>query len=348
MKHSRKLNNAEIAVFCDELSLLLPSGITVIDSMMLLERDAEAQAAREIYHSIVALIKDGLTFSEALAQTGLFSEYVIAMVALGEESGNTDIIIKKLADYYSQQRSIAQSIKSAVTYPLVMICMMLIILIVLLSRILPIFNQVFMQLGSGLTGVAGRLMLIGEALQSFSYILIFIVGALAAAFLIFRLNRRFHDRVMSLLQNGRHTGRFFLNIAYSKFAGAMSLVTAGGIDVFTGLEMAKRLAGNSIMDEKSEKCKECMKQGQYLYEGIREADIFKAQHQRLLQIANRTGDSDAVFRNISDYYEEAAIAGIRSILGAIEPTLVIVFSLIVGLVLMSVIMPLIGIMSGIG
>jgi type IV pilus assembly protein PilC len=102
------------------------------------------------------------------------------------------------------------------------------------------------------------------------------------------------------------------------------------------------------MDKKVKQCKEVLLKGDYLHEAMKEAGIFKSQHQRMLQIGFKSGNSEVVFDKISKYYEEATLNRIHRILGAIEPTLVIIFSLMVGLILLSVIMPLIGIMSSIG
>ena len=126
------------------------------------------------------------------------------------------------------------------------------------------------------------------------------------------------------------------------------MITAGGIDIYKGINLAQQLIDNDLMLAKIEKCKEILQKGDYLFEAIRDAEIFQAQHQRMLQIGFKTGDTDTVFEKISKYYEDYSISKIQKILGAIEPTLVIVFSLLVGLILMSVIMPLIGIMSSIG
>ena len=126
------------------------------------------------------------------------------------------------------------------------------------------------------------------------------------------------------------------------------MITAGGIDIYKGLELAGRLIDNKLMDEKVTACKEVLSGGGYLYEAIKEANIFRAQHQRMLQIGYRSGNSEVVFDKISKQYEDDTLSRIQKILGAIEPTLVIAFSLMVGLILLSVIMPLIGIMSSIG
>jgi type IV pilus assembly protein PilC len=168
-----------------------------------------------------------------------------------------------------------------------------------------------------------------------------------AAFIIFKVPKA-NSWFKSKLHRWSVTRNFYLDIAYSRFAGALSMVTAGGIDIYKGIDLANRLIDNSIMEEKIKKCKEELLKGDYLHEAMKESGIFRAQHQRMLQIGFKSGNSEVVFDKISQYYEEATLNRIQKILGAIEPTLVIVFSLMVGLILLSVIMPLIGIMSSIG
>ena len=326
MKKVKKLSNSEVAAFCSQLALLFPAGIPPMESIHLMAEDTVSAEGKALLTGIEQSLRSGLNFHEALEATGVFPDYVVSMILLGEESGNLDVITKKLADYYEQQCYISESIKSAISYPLVMICLTLLILVVLLAKILPIFNQVFIQLGSELTGVSRQLMHLGKVVQSISgTLVIFFVLCAIIGVVLYK-----HPK------------------AHTWCANQLSMITAGGIDIYKGLELANQLIGNNLMTEKIKVCTEVLHRGDYIYEAMREAGIFQAQHQRILQIGYRSGNSDVVFEKISKYYEDATLTRINKILGAIEPTLVIVFSLLVGMILLSVIMPLIGIMSSIG
>lgn len=348
MKKTKRLNQEEVASFCSQLSLLLPAGITPYEAIILIREDTPDVKGKEILDQLEAALKDGLSFHEALKNTSVFPEYVLSMVLLGEESGTLDIVIKKLADYYEQQCSISASIKNAISYPIVMVCLMLIILVVLLTKILPIFNQVFLQLGSELTGVAAQLMTIGNLIESVSVFLILLATLAAIAFVIINYIPKLHKQWLHFIHTNKLTRNFFLGIAYARFASAMSMTTASGVDLFHGLSMAKMLVGNEIVAEKIDLCAEAISSGDYLYEAMKKAGIFQSKHLRMLQLGQRSGEMDAVLTKISTYYEEETLTRMHRILGAIEPTLVIFFSLMVGLILLSVIMPLIGIMSSIG
>lgn len=348
MKRIKKLTQEEIASFCNQLSLLLPAGITPYEAILLIREDTPDVKGKEILEQLETALKNGLSFHEALKNTSVFPEYVLSMVLLGEESGNLDLVIKKLAEYYEQQCSISSSIKNAISYPLVMVCLMLIILIILLAKILPIFNQVFMQLGSELTGIAAQLMSIGAIMESISGIFITLMLLFIITFVVIYHTPHMKKKWLNFLHTNKLTRNFFLDIAYARFASAMSMITASGVDLFRGLALASNLVDNEIVSEKIKLCSEAIANGDYLYEAMKKAEIFQAKHLRMLQLGQRSGEVDTVLSKISSHYEEATLSRLQRILGAIEPTLVIFFSLSVGFILLSVIMPLIGIMSSIG
>lgn len=348
MKKSKRLSNNEVAVFCSQLSLLLPAGITPFESIHLMAEDTATPEGKALLTGIEEALRDGQSFHEALKTADVFPDYVVSMIFLGEESGNLDIIAKKLADYYEQQCIISESIKNAVSYPLIMICLMLLILVILLTKILPIFNQVFIQLGSELSGVSMQLIRLGKSIQSMSGIFVALLILAFTAGLIIYKSPKGNAWFKAKLHTWNLTKGFYLGVAYSRFAGALSMITAGGIDIYKGLDLANQLIDNALMAQKINVCKEVLRRGDYIHDAMKEAGIFQAQHQRMLQIGYRSGNSDVVLEKISKYYEESTLNRIQKVLGAIEPTLVIIFSLTVGLILLSVIMPLIGIMSSIG
>ena len=296
MKKSKILNNAEIASFCEQLSLLLPAGITPAEAIALMLSDTPEKDGHTLLRQILDSLNNGCTFYEAVCDTNVFPEYVVSMILLGEESGDLDIIMSKLADYYSQQCNISDSIKNAVSYPLVMICLMFFILIVLLTKILPIFNQVFRQLGSELSGVAKQLMCIGAYIQSLSVFFVCLISVLIVAAVIFIFNSHFKKFVKHLLHTWRFTKNFYLDIAFGRFAGAISIIITSGVDTFKGINLSKKLVDNELMLSKIAICENSLKKGDSISEAIREAGIFEAKHQRMLEIGIRSGNTDIVLK----------------------------------------------------
>ena len=165
MKDKRLLSNEEIASFCNQTAMLFQAGIPPVESLNIMISDAKTSGGRELLTAILNVCLEGEPFYKALKSTGVFPDYVINMLALGEESGNLDVCMLSLADYYEKEIDISDSIKGAVTYPLIMIAMMFVVIFVLISKVMPIFNQVFVELGSEMTGFSASLLHLGTSLN---------------------------------------------------------------------------------------------------------------------------------------------------------------------------------------
>ena len=132
--------------------------------------DSTSDREKDILQQILDTLQETADFSLSLKETGLFPSYLVHMVQIGEETGTLDEVMSALSEHYEREDSIAKSIRNAVTYPMIMIGMMLVVILVLLVKVMPIFNQVFVQLGTEMAGFSGALMHIGNAISRYSVV----------------------------------------------------------------------------------------------------------------------------------------------------------------------------------
>lgn len=348
MKDQKKLSNAEIASFCNQTALLFQSGITPTESISILLSDVRSGNGRELLGSILEVCRQGEPFHKALASTKVFPDYVLHMVALGEESGNLDVCMLSLAAYYEKEQNISESIRSAVTYPFLMIAMMLIVIFVLISKVMPIFNQVFIELGSEMTGFAASLLKLGGNLNRYSLVLL---GILCVLFLLYlfasktALGKRITTKFLNVFPLTRS---FYDSVACQRFASGMALCLSSGMDTYTSLDMVSQLAGNRSMQNKIASCKNALHAGANLAEALSRSAIFNHLYSQMVAVGFKSGNVDVVLSKIADSYEKTTDKKMQSLISILEPTLVIILSIIVGLILLSVILPLMGIMASIG
>ncbi len=348
MKKTRLLSNAEIASFCRQTALIIKAGITPAEGMEILKHDAVNKEGKELLEQISLSCKKGNPFFQALEETGLFPDYVIKLVALGEESGNTDDVLISLAEYYEREENISDSVKSAVTYPLIMIIMMFIVIIVLIVKVLPIFKQVFVQLGTQMSPMASSLLSIGNTLSRYSFVITLIFFVVIAACIILYKTPAGRAGLQRFLTRFPLTRDFYEKIAAGRFASGMYLAITSGMDTYRSLDMIASIVENEAMCKKIELCKDELKKESNLPEALAKAQIFSNLYSRMVAVGFRSGSIDYVMKQISNSYDEETQKQLNHIISIIEPTLVIVLSLIVGLILMSVLLPLMGIMSSIG
>ena len=345
----KRMTSYEISVFCRQMSLLLSAGIGPMESVDIMLQDTHNQAGRQILEDIIGILVSGEKFHIALQMSGVFPDYVVHMVTIGEESGALDVVMDSLADYYDREEDIKESIQSAVSYPMIMIVLMLVVIIVLIVKVLPIFSQVFAQLGTGMNVFSQTLLDFGQALNRYSFILIGILVLVGVLFFYFSRTDSGRARFMRMTRGFGPIRRIYEELATERFASGMVLMLTSGMDTFESLNLVKNLVESPSMCKRIDECQaHILDEGDSFPEAIEKSGIFNQFYSRMISIGFRSGAMDSVMRQIAAKYAETTQRRIYSFISVLEPTLVIILSLIVGLILMSVILPLMGIMSSIG
>ena len=347
MKKNRLLSHSEIASFCRQTAMIIKAGITPAEGMDILTHDTESNDGKALLEQISLSCKQGNPFYQSLEETGVFPQYVIRLIALGEESGNTDDVLISLAEYYEREQAISESIKSAVSYPLIMIVMMFIVIVVLITRVLPIFRQVFAQLGTQMSPLASSLLAMGNALSRYSIVITLIIFLAAVLFVIVYNTPIGRNKIKHFLTRFPLTKGFYDKVASGRFASGMYLAFTSGMDTYHSLDMISEIVENESMSEKIRLCKEEIEKEASLPEALAKSQIFSNLYSRMVVVGFRSGSIDAVMKYIAQNYDNETEKQLNHIISIIEPTLVIVLSLVVGMILMSVLLPLMGIMSSI-
>lgn len=348
MNSKKILTNSEIASFCSQTAMILNAGITPAEGMNIMLQDTKDKQGQAVLSSILDICNQGESFHTAISSTNVFPDYVLNMIKLGEESGNLDNVMKSLSEYYEREEAIADSIRNAIRYPLIMIGMMLLVIFVLLTKVLPIFSQVYIQLGSEMSGLSSSLLKFGSSMNQYSIILLIVV--VLGIGLYFFTTKTIVGKAFSLkiLSAFPLTKGFYEKVASGRFASGMALTLSSGLDTYGSLDMVSKLVENKEMQEKIATCKEKISSGDNLAEALTNSSIFSNLYSRMISVGFRTGSIDTVMSKIADNYETETDKKLRSIIAILEPTMVIILSLIVGMILLSVIMPLMGIMASIG
>ena len=339
LNKKRMLGNLEIASFCDQLAMIIGAGLPAYEGISILMDDAPDKETKEILQSIYEPLETGCAFHEALAQSGVFPKYVLDMVEIGEMSGNLDDIFRSLHHYYEREESIKQGIKAAVSYPFIMIGIMIAVLFVLITKVLPIFNQIYTELGSGLSGFALAMMELSQGLNKYFAVIIAVLVLIFVVLFIFSKT--------SLWKRYFQGQKLSINTAASRFANCMALALSSGLDTSQGMDLALQLVDNSIMAERIRKCKKMMEDGDSFSNSILEAGIFRNINASMITIGYKTGELDRIMEKISEEYENDIDYQINHFISILEPTLVIILSVMIGLILVSFLFPLIGIMNSI-
>jgi len=347
MKQDR-LSSVEISQICQELAILLHAGVMLGDGLALLAEE-EGGRTGELLAEIGRHVDTGETLATALRECQAFPSYVVGMVEVGERSGRTEQALHSLSRYYEQQDQMSRQIRAALTYPAILLLLMLVVIVVLLSQVLPVFDEVYASLGGQLTGVAGGLLMIGQALDAAMPLLCVLMAAAAALVLVFSLSDDFRSKVLGLWRKKRGDKGISKKMSDARFAQALTMGLSSGLP----LEEAVGVCAELLKDlpAASARCRMCASRlagGGELAEALRESEMLPASTCRLLALGMRSGNGDSVMEDITRRLSNEANQALEKKVAQVEPTLVLVTSLLVGAILLSVMLPLMNIMTAIG
>ena len=329
--HQKKLTNPELAEFFNQMHMLLASGISSTEAISLLSEDGTETEKALLNHMFEQIEYSGSLY-DAVQAADVFPDYALHMIRLGEDTGTLDEIMKGLSEHYTREENILNMIRSSFVYPSIMLGMMFLIILVLLTKVMPIFNQVFEQLGQELSGFSAALLITGETLSKYS--IGFTIIILVVILLVF-LNRKrlpFQKNIQE-------------KTSACRFADGMSIALKSGLTSESALELSADLIESDDFKQRILNCKEQIDQGVLLSEALLQNNIFKGSYARIARIAEKAGTLDEAMAHIASEYEYDINNTISRRIAMIEPSLVIILSLIVGIILFSVMLPLLGIMS---
>lgn len=346
MSAGRAMRADEASVFCEQVSLLLAAGMPIYEGM---EALAEGYKGMREYPRMKCMAdevgKDG-NLSGAMRRSGMFPSYLVEMTLVGERAGKLEWVMGELSEYYRREGRVVRALRSAVTYPVVLVMMMACVIGVLIMKVMPVFRQVFASLGLDAGTSADSLLQIG---MDIGY-LVLIVSAilLALAFVAFLLTLTpARGRVLNfLVRVFPFARRLTERVAAQRFAGVMSMMIGSGFPIEEALRFAPTIVGPGFVREKLEKVGEMTRAGRSFPEAITDVGLFSPVYNRMVVVGFAAGRADAALAKVAEVYEDQVDDGFSQFVSTIEPTLVALLSVLVGAILLSVMLPMAGVLAG--
>ena len=343
-----QLQNADIARLCRSLSLLLHSGISQADSLHLMAKE-EGHPWDAVLAEMGTALDGGAYLSDVLENSGVFPRYVYGMVRIGEETGRTEEALTSLADYYNERCRVNKLIRSSLAYPSLILGVMLVVVGVLLIKVLHVFDAVYASMGSRLTGLAGGLLQAGQALEHLLPVLFGLLLLVILAAALFSLCPPCRRAMTQFFQKHLGDCGIFRKFHNARFARALAMGLQSGLSLDEAMDLARMLLSDA--PSALRRCTDCMAmlaENMSLAEAVEKTGLLPPASGRLLALGLRGGSADAVMQTIADDLSQEAEDSLQSAIGRIEPAMVVAASVLVGVILLSVMLPLMNILSSIG
>ena len=339
------ISAGEIAVFCEQLSLMLTSDIPLADGVEAMCEDARGQRGEDAFAAMNAEMQSSGSLAAAVDAAGIFPEYMTGMVRVGEEAGQLERVLAGLSEHYAREAQVKSTARSAVSYPLTLIAVMSLVVLVLVLRVLPIFEQALRSLAGGLPGYSSSMMHIGQAagIAVFAVLALLLVGALVI-WLLIRGGRRpaLRDALLHAVPALRKLQGL---VTAQRFASVLGMLLSGGFPLEAALELMPTVFEGEREREMARRVSEQVLDGATVYDAVAGAGIFDTLKLRMIRVGFASGQADTAFEKTAQLLAGEIDETTGRLIARIEPMLVALLSLMIGAILLVVMMPLASVLS---
>lgn len=341
MAKKASCRKGELEVFTRQLSTMLGAGIPMLEALEILADQAESPGFAYCLDRVVSDIRSGSDLSKSLEpHKRVFSHIYVSMIRAGEVSGQIDIILTRLAEYLEAAAHLRSEIKSAMTYPVISLFLVIGIASFLMIGIVPSFKPVFESLEVELPGLTVFIMDIAFFMRDFWYL---IFGGMAAAFFGIKMACRtpkgqlVKDHVMLRLPV---FGILFKKVALSRFARTFSTLVKSGVPILGAMEIVSDTSGNLVISRIVDGARDSVRNGDSLSEPFTKSTVFPPMVVKMMSIGERSGALDALLEKIAEFYDQQVEAEVKGLTSMIEPIMIAIMGVIVGGIVLAVFLPI--------
>jgi type IV pilus assembly protein PilC len=343
----KKVKAKSLQIFSRQFATMIEAGLNVVGALVILEEQTDDDALGIVIQELRKDVEGGLLLSEAMAKhPTVFSRLYISMVEAGEAAGILDIVLDRVAFQIEKQEAIRRRVKSAMVYPTMVLIFATLVLIGMLMFLVPIFVNIFAQLGGDLPMLTQIVVKMSNVLRSYFYVVFPVMGF--AIFGFFRLKktergRRVWDAFRMRIPFG--VGAIVTKVGMARFSRTLSTLVAAGVDIIRSLEITGSTAGNSLIEDATAIVRERVHQGVPIAIPLEQQAVFPPMVAQMVKVGEETGELEKMLGKIADFYEDEVDAAIQSLTSIIEPLMMIGVGAMVGVIIISMYLPMFKLLS---
>jgi type IV pilus assembly protein PilC len=345
-KTGPKTNKSELVLFTRQLSTMVSAGLALLEAIDVLGEQADSPGLKATCERLSSELRGGADLSSAMETCPkAFSPLYVSMVRAGEASGQMDIILERLADYLEASQALQREIRSAMTYPVISLVLVLGITAFLMLGVVPTFRQVFDGLGSELPALTSFVLGVSEWMKTNWMVWVFgLIGSIVGL-VMFRKTKAGIATFDRLSLKVPIFGPICRKVALARFSRTFSTLVRSGVPIMGTLDIVADTAGNVVVAQAVNASKESVRNGQLLSEPLSQSKVFPPMVVRMIAIGERTGALEALLEKIAEFYDSQVKAAIKSLTSLIEPLLISFMGVIVGGVVLSVFLPILDVVG---
>jgi type IV pilus assembly protein PilC len=337
-----RVKPAELAIATRQLSTMITSGMPILRALQVLESQTKSKMLKETLAAVRGDVEAGLMLSDALERhPKVFGPLYTAMVRAGEAGGVLDASLQRTADQLEKDASLKRQIRAATIYPTLVISFAFIVLIALVAFLIPVFENVFKSFGGHLPTLTQFMVGLSHMIRNQWYVLLFGIPALFFAFFKWKKSKQGRPKWDAFkLRIPMKIGDVVQKVAIARWSRTLSSLTSAGVPIMQALEITGTTAGNAVIEKSMGDVIASVKSGGTISEPLRNSSVFPVMVAHMVGVGEETGALDAMLAKIAEFYEDEVEAAVKALTSILEPAMIIFVGGIVGVIVISMYLPL--------
>ncbi len=329
-------------IFSRQFATMIKAGLALLRALYILEDQTENPRFRKILGEVRQDVEAGMSLSDAIEKHPVaFDRLYVSMVRAGEVGGVLDLTLERLATQLEKDDSLRRSVKSAMTYPIMIGVFAILVLFALIIFVIPIFGAMYNDLGGQLPLLTRIMVAASDFLRSFWFVVF--PALFLAIYGVKRLKNTKTGRETwdkTKLRLPMKLGPIVQKIAVARFSRTLATLVSSGVPILQAIEITGRTSGNTVIEKAMEGVKENIKSGDSIARPLEKVSVFPPMVTQMIAIGEETGALDTMLHKIADFYEDEVDSAIKSLTSILEPIMMIFIGGIVGLVVISMYLPI--------
>jgi len=344
----QRVTTRELAVMCRQLATMVQAGVPILQSLNILSQQCDNKTLKEALQKVTGLLEGGKSLTEALkTYPKIFPQIFISMVEAGEVGGALDQVLERLAVNFEKEHDLKEKVKSAMTYPAVVVVIAVLAVVTLMVLVVPTFVNMLQDMNAPIPLTTQLIILISSFFKYYWYVCLLIVAGVIVGYkqaVKTEQGKKIKDNLVLKLPI---FGPMLKKIIISRFCRSLSTLLKSGVPVLQSLDVVKNIAGNYAVIKSIEDAENSIKEGQSISLPLQKSGVFPPMVTKMISIGEETGSIDVLLDKIADFYEREVEDVVSRLSSMLEPVLIVGMGGVVGFIILSIMLPMFSVINNV-
>jgi type IV pilus assembly protein PilC len=337
-----KVTIKDLVVFTRQFAVMVDAGLPLVQCLQILADQQENITFKNVLRAVRGDVESGLTFAESLGKhPKVFDDLFVNLIAAGEVGGILDTILNRLAVQLEKQEKLRKQLKGAMVYPATVSVIALACIVLLLVKVIPVFEQMFADFGGTLPGPTQMVITLSNFMQAY---IVYMLAGTFAFFTAFGQARTrslpFRYRTDAIALALPVFGNIIKKVAVARFTRTLGTMISSGVPILDGLDIVAKTAGNMIIEEELQSTRQSISEGKTIAEPLRGSKIFPGMMVQMVSVGEETGSMEAMLTKIADFYDDEVDTAVAGLTAMLEPIMMVFMGGSIGTILIAMYLPI--------